>query len=891
MNKIKNTFRNLFRRENAERDLDAEVRSYAELLQEEKMSEGMNSSDARRAAHMDLGGSEQLKEEIRGARAGAWLETLWQDLRFGVRMLRKNPGFTAVAVLTIALGIGANTAIFSVVNAVLLQPLPYPSPDRIVSVEGASPARFVPQPTFHFEWENWADHTRSFTDLAIYETGELNFAATGAEPGRIAAAEVSQNYFDTFGIAPIAGRTFLREEEVQGHASVAVISATLCRRFGAPQEVLGKTFLMNGKPTVVVGVMPFGFEFPGKALAWLPTAWNPNDEMLLQQALFFSTIGRLKPGVPLSQARQELTGIQAFVRGELEKANPGRKFPGVMRPVKVTSLHDQLVGSSRPALLLLLGAVSFVLLIACADVANLLLARAVQRRREIALRAALGASRLRLIRQALTESVLLSAIGGGCGLFLAYGTLRAVRRFIPPEMLFVKSVGLDSRVLLFLILVSILSGLTFGLFPVLHALRIDLNEPLKEGAASSPARRSFLGRARGFLAVAEIAMALVLLAGAGLLIKSFWRLTNVETGFHAESVISAKITLPFNMYKKNEQLTAFYQQSLQRIAALPGVSAASYVTDLPFGNVGGIMFKVQLEQETPAHLAKQDDNFSSFYEASPDYFQTMGIPLVAGRTFTESDRAGGPTVVVINKTIAELFWPGESPLGKRISVPTRPVPGQPINWAEIIGVVGDTKHRSLEEKTLPEYFLPMLQNPQSSGFLVVRTSGDRATTINAIRQSVAQVDNTLPLSEFVSMTERVSDSVAAPRFRTLLLGVFAGLALILAAAGIYGVMSYNVAQRTREIGIRMALGAGRGAILNLVLGQTLKLTLLGVGIGLVATWGLTQLLTSSLYGVAPHDMLTLAAVSILLAGVAMLASYIPARRAMRVDPLVALRHE
>jgi putative ABC transport system permease protein len=834
LQKIRSLVRNLFHRDRAERDLDAEVRSYSAMLEEEKVSQGMNPNEARRAARMDLGGPEQLKEEIRANRSGAWLESFWQDLRFAARILRKNPGFTAVAIFTLALGIGANTAIFSVVNAVLLRPLPYPSPDRIVSIRGANPITFVNPPNFHLAWEDWADHTQSFDRLSAYEVGDLNFAATDVEPERISAAEVSQNFFETFGLGPIAGRTFLRAEEVPGHPSVAVISASLCRRFGAPQDVIGKTFLMNGKQTVVVGVMPFGFEFPEKTVVWLPTAWSGFDEMLMNQARFYRTVGRLKSAVSPAQAREELTTLETHEHDELMKANPGRRFANFPE-VTVIPLHEQLVGSSKSALLLLLGAVGFVLFIACADVANLLLARAVQRQREIALRAALGASRLRLIRQGLTESILLSTIGGAFGLLLAYVILDGVRRFIPAEMLFVQKISLDIHVLLFLMGISILSGVMFGLFPVLHALRIDLNEPLKEGAASSPASHSFLGRACGLLAVAEIAMALVLLAGAGLLIKSFWRLTNVDTGFHAESVLSARIALPFNTYNKNEQLTAFYEQSLQRISALPGISAVSYVTDLPFGNVSAITFKVQLQQETAAHLAKQDQNFASFYEASPDYFRAMGIPLIAGRAFTEADRASAPAVVIINKTIAQLFWPGENPLGRRISVPTRPVPGQPTNWAEIIGIVGDTKHRSLDEEILPEYYLPILQAPQSAAFLVVRASGDPGATINAIRQSVAQVDSTLPLSAFMSMTDRVSESVATPRFHTLLLAIFAGLALILAAAGIYGVMSYSVAQRTHEIGIRMALGASRGAVLNLVLGQTLKLTVIGVTIGLAAS--------------------------------------------------------
>jgi putative ABC transport system permease protein len=579
--------------------------------------------------------------------------------------------------------------------------------------------------------------------------------------------------------------------------------------------------------------------------------------------------------------------IETHAREELQKSMPGNKFPP-MRKVAVVPLHDQLVGSSKSALLLLLGAVGFVLLIACADVANLLLARAVRRKREIALRAALGATRLRLIRQGLTESILLSSIGGLGGLLLAYWSLKVLRRFIPSGMLFVPTVELDANVLWFLMGVSVLSGLIFGLFPVIHSLRIDLNEPLNESSASSVARQSFFGRTRGVLAVFEISMALVLLAGAGLLIKSFWRLVNVDTGFRAESVLTAKIALPGDMYQKDDQRAAFFDRTWQQISVLPGVTAAGFITDLPFGRAGGIMFKLKLEQETPAHIAKQDQFGVSLYRATSDYFRVMGIPVLSGRTFNDGDRIGAPAVVILNSTIAQLYWPGENPLGRRIGIPTT---GRATTWAEIVGIVADTKHRSLTEEPAAEYYAPTLQVPPDNSFLVVRTSGDPGSIANAIRQSVAKIDKTLPLSEFRSMSERVSESVAEPRFRTLLLGIFAALALILAAAGIYGVMSYNVAQRTREIGIRIAMGAGRRDVLSLVLGHSLKLTLIGVAVGLAASWGLMRLLASVLYNVTPHDFFTLAGVSILLSAVALLASYIPARRAMRVDPLVALRYE
>lgn len=881
--------RSLFKRRAADNDLDEELQFHLEQKTRELISKGLSEKDARYAALREFHGVEQSKENCRDTRRVNLILDFAQDVRYGARMLRKNPGFSAIAILTLALGIGANAAIFSVVNAVLLRPLPYPSSDRIVSIDGASPIVFMIQGTsFKQMWGTWADNTSTIDRVAAYSSGDVNLSASGSEPERVAGAEVSRNFFDIFGLAPIAGRTLLASEDVPGHPSVAVISASLCSRFGSPNDVVGKILIISGKPTEVVGVMPFGFEFPQKTQVWVPMAWSSGEHVIVTQAFTQEIIGRLKPGATPAQSIEELTAIETRVHGELAKSMPGVPLAPV-RKVTVISLHDRLVGSSRPALLILLGAVGFVLLIACADVANLLLARAFQRQREIALRAALGATRMRLIRQGLTESVLLSSIGGIVGLALAYWSLDAIRRFIPSGMLFVQSVRLDVHVLIFLMGVSIVSGIIFGLFPILHALRIDLNEPLKESGSSSPARHSLLGRTRNLLAICEIAMALVLLAGAGLLIKSFWRLTNVDTGFHSESVLTAKIALPYNVYQKDDQRLAFYEQTLQRISAVPGVTDASYISNLPFGKTIGPGFKVTLEQETAAHLAKADDNFPALYQATPNYFHVMGIPLLAGRTFTDRDRVGAPVVVIINNSLAQMFWPGEDPIGRRIGLPKNTA--DPMRWAEIVGIVGDSKHSDLGENFSPEYYIPVLQAPPPTAFVAVRISGDPGNAISAIRHAVTQVDSALPLSNFVSMSDRISESVAEPRFRTLLLGIFAGLALVLAAAGIYGVMSYSVAQRTREIGIRIAMGARRGDILNLVLGHSLKLTVIGIAIGLAASWGLTRLLASALYNVTPHDFFTLASVSILLSAVALLASYIPARRAMRVDPLVALRYE
>ncbi len=852
------------------------------------LSREISDSEAQKMAPITQWQERAEERDLRKLGKFSWLTDLRQDVLYGLRMMRKAPGVTAVALIALALGIGANTAIFSVINAVLLRPLPYSSPERIVAIHNASPLTFVGQEDAHVAWADWADHTQSFERIAAYETGDLNLAAAGATPERVAAAEVSQIFFETFGVSPMAGRVFTREEQVPGHASIAVLSDILCRRFGAPADVLGKTILINGKSTVVIGVMPPGFEFPDKTAVWLPVAWKLNEEVMSSPALFYSVVGRMKPDVSISRGREELAAIVARDSASEEKISSGRRVRNLEHPVEVVSMHDELAKSSRSALLLLLGAVAFVLLIACADVANILLARAVQRQREIALRAALGASRMRLIRQGLTESILLSAIGGAGGLLIADWALHAVRRFIPAKMLFVQNIGLDGNVLIFLTGISVLSGLIFGLFPVLHVMRVDLNLPLKEGAASSSLSRSLLGRSRSLLAIAEMAMAIVLLAGAGLLMKSFWRLMNVDPGFRGESVMTAQIALPGDAYEKASQRFSFFGETLQRIKALPGVTSAAYVSDLPFGNAVGAGFKTQLEKETPAHQSSGQLQIARYFEASPEYFRAMGVSLLAGRAFTDVDRTGAPPVLVVSDSLARAYWPGESALGKRMALPGPP---NAPKWAEVVGVVADTKHFTLAERPRPAVFVPIAQIAPESAFLVVRVTGDPAGLEKVVRDEVTHVDSSLPLSAFASMKDRVSESAAEPRFRTLLMGIFAALALILAAAGIYGVMSYNVASRTREIGIRMAMGAETQNVLALVLGQTLRLTLIGVAIGLAAAWGLSRLLASVLYGVAPHDLGTLICVSALLCGVALFASYVPARRAARVDPLIALRHE
>jgi len=869
--------RNFFRRKDESLEMDEELRGYLEAAVEQKIRSGMNRETALRAARAEMGSAEAVKEGIRGAGWEHFLEGSWQDLRYAARALRRSPGFTAIAILTLALGIGANTAIFSVVNAALLRPLPYPHPERIVFWSGAPIFQEDPKVGFHGELADWLDKSRSFEQVAIYVGGEVNLA--GADhPERVKASEVTAEFFPLLGIAPY-GRTFLPEESTPGHDEVAVLSDDVCRRFGAPADVVGRSIAVNGKPFTVIGVMPAGFSFPGRTQIWVPLQlpWNlADDSIVTTSAIFPNPIARLRPGVTLAQARAELIGYAAEPPGDLQQARES---------VRVNPLSDMLVSNIRPVLLLLLGAVVLVLLIACADVANLLLTRAVLRQKEIALRAALGASRARLIRQNLTESVVLAFLGGAAGLLLAQWSLRALRVLIPANMGFIGPIRLDWHVLLFTLAISLASGVLFGLFPTLHSFRVDLNQSLKQGGTGLSADRGLLGRARSLLAVAEVTLALMLLIGAGLVLKSFWRLSGVNPGFAAERVLTTHISLGENLYREGPKRAEFYSEVSQRAAALPGVSAAAFTSDLPLsGAVSGAM-RLQLKEETPARPTG-DAQFALFSSISPDYFRAMRIPLLAGRDFTAADRSGALKVAIVSESLAKAYWPGENPLGKHVSFPVN----QP-DWIEIVGVVGDIRHFSVASEPAEDFYTPLGQSATRGAYLVLRTAGDPALIAGAVRGAVAAVDRNEPLSDVLTMNQRVSTSMSSQRFRTVLLSTFAGLALVLGAAGIFGVISYWATQRTREIGVRMALGAKPGDVLQLVLGQGMRLTAIGVAIGLAAAFGLSRFLSSLLFGVAPSDPFTFVGVTVVLVIVSALACWIPARRAARLDPMAALRHE
>jgi putative ABC transport system permease protein len=802
------------------------------------------------------------------------METLVQDLRYGVRMMWKRPGFAAVVVLTLALGIGANTAIFSAVNAVLLRPLPYRNAERLVWVAGnvrggtnrasVSPADFL----------DYRAQNTVFEEFAASLSVPFAVNLTGAgEPERLTGSLVTANYFRAFGVGPARGRVFGADEERSGPAPVAVLSDGLWkRRFGGDPSVVGKTLTLDGKGVTVVGIAPPEFQYPAGAEVWLPIDYD-NPEMKARAAHFFRPIGLLKQGVTLEQARAETDLIARRLEEQYPESN-------ARWSLNLVPLQEQVVGGFRTSLWVLLGAVGFVLLIACANVSNLMLARAASRRRELALRTALGASRWRVVRQQLTESVLLGVAGGAVGLLLATWGVDVLAALGAGDIPRSREIGVDGRVLAFTAALSLLTGLAFGLLPALRASRPNLNEVLKDAGrgTSGPGR----GRVRAALVVAEIALALTLLAGAGLLVKSFVGLRRVNPGFDPANVLTLRIDLPRARYAKPEQAAAFFGELQRRVAGLPGVEAAGMVSELPLsGQPNDMYFSVA---GRPTQTA--DEKVTADYRrVNHDYFRAMRIPVLRGRTFTEQEVTGDGKVVVINEALAREFFPDEDPLGQHLVINF----GKPEEF-EIVGVVSDVRHRSLEGDVYQMMYVPTLRIGGTN--LVVRTSSsDPLALASAVRGEVAAVDRDQPISAVRTMEEVVSGSVAQQRFRTLLLAAFAAVALLLAGVGIYGVIAYSVTHRTHEIGIRMALGARAGDILKMVVGQGMVLALAGVAVGLLAALALTRVMSSLLFGVSATDAWTFAAVSLLITAVALLACIVPARRATKVDPMVALRYE
>jgi putative ABC transport system permease protein len=803
------------------------------------------------------------------------LADLWQDLRYGARMLIKKPGFSLIAVVTLALGIGANTAIFSVVNGALLKPLPYPAPQQLVRlferVDRTTMAsdRMEVAPANYLDWR---EQSASFSGLATYALTGLALEADGAAE-RIEGALASADFFSVMGVPPLVGRTFTAEDERGGERFLCVISFDLWqRRFGGAREIVGRAIQLDGYSFTVVGVMPPGFGYPHRTELWELYRLNANQRQM-REARFLKVIARLKPGITIEQARAEMSGIAQRLAEQHPQTN--RNWG-----VNIVPLLKEEVGKIEPALLVLFGAVALVLLIACANVASLLLERAAARQAEIGIRLALGAAPRRIARQLLAESLLLAGLGGLLGLLVGVWGLHALLALAPENLPRLGEIRLDARVFGFTLLVTLATGLLFGLAPAWQASRQDVQEALKEGASRVSGRRWLFGA----LVIAEVALALVVLVGAGLLATSFWRVLRVEPGIDVDRLLAVEFEPPSARYNGSDwkaQRLNFWRQLSPRVAALPGVEAVGAVDSLPFSSSNRV-WRFRREGDDPNVAAGPA---ASFQVATRDYFRTVGIRLRRGRFFTEADGDGAPPVVIVNETMARRFWPDVEAIGQRIVIRNETFA------REIVGVTSDVKHFGLERETVPEMYVPFEQFVIDVMPLLVRVKGDPAQISGAVRAQAQAVDPAVAVATITPMRQLLSDSLAPRRFTLLLLGAFAGLALALATGGIYGVMAYAVAERTREIGVRLALGAQTRDVLRLVIAQGMKLALGGVLAGLGGAWLMTRLLSSLLFEVSATDPLTFIAIALLLMAVALLACYVPARRATKVDPLIALRSQ
>src|SRR5580658_4350929 len=866
-----------------DQEFEHELNTHLAMLTEENVRRGMAPEEAMRAARVRLGGHTQLTETNRELRGLPILETFVQDMRFALRMLRKNPGFTAVAVLTLALGIGANTAIFSVVYAVLLKPLPFANPDQLFTAFQANTQQGIAETGCSYpNFEEWRAQNHVFSEMAGIVGHQLTLTGRG-EPSVVNTSVVTPELFALLDVKPLAGRIFFPQDGKQGAAPVALVSEDLWRgRFGADPKMTGTSIDLDKRPFTVVGIIPAAFRTPffnTKQEVWIPLVQDPLFRTLMPQrgSHFLPAIGRLKPGVSVVQAQAEMDAISGRLAGEFPAENTGWT-------IRLVPLQKEIVGDVRTELLVLLGAVVLVLLIACANIANLLLTRATSRSKEIAVRTALGAGRVRIIRQLLSETAVLGLLGGAVGVTLAYLGVKALSSLLPSSLPQMNPIRVDYFVLGFALLLSAIASVAFGLVPAMSAAHADIQNTLREGARFGESRNR--RRARSFLAVAEISLAMVLLVTAGLLLRSFARLTSVSPGFDTQHLIKADISLPQFQYSTPQQWAAFSEKLLARIQSDSGLQDSAVVVprpiadpnvNLPFDIVGN-----PLSSEGASRTA-------SYVSISPGYFRVMAIPLLAGRVFNQHDIASAPSVTIISEAMARLYFPNQNPLGKQITFGFPRGSGRATR--EIIGIVGDVRDVSLGQNPGAMMYVPFAQAPLWGANLVVKSSLSTSSVAAAIRQEVQKIDKDLPVTDVRKMPDLIDASVAQPRFRMFLLGLFAVMALVLAATGIFGVISYSVSRRTNEIGIRVALGASRNTILSMILREILTLALGGIAIGIPCALAASHLVGHMLFNVSANDPITLAAVAFVLAAVAALAGYIPARRAMRVDPMVALRYE
>ena len=866
-----------------DQEFEHELDAHLDMLADENVRRGMSPEEARRAARIRLGGQTQLKEINRELHGLPALETFFQDTRYAFRMLRKNPGFTAVAVLTLALGIGANTAIFSVVYAMLLKPLPYSRPDQLLTVFEAQPQAGVKATGWSYaNFAELREQNRIFSDMAGSQQHQLTLTGRG-EPSVVNTSVVTPELFSVFGQRPILGRPFYPDDGKPGAPAVVVLSENLWRgSFGADPKVIGSSINLDKRSFTIVGVMPAVFRFPiltESEQLWIPLVQDPlfGTWMDRRGGHWLQVTGRLKPGVSMTQAQAELDAIGARLAKEFPAENDGWT-------IRFVTLQQKIVGNVKSALLVLMGAVGLVLLIACANIANLLLTRATSRAREIAVRTALGAGRSRIVRQLLSETLVLGLLGGLAGIALAYLGVEGLTALMPQDLPQVNAIRVDNFVLGFALLLSALASCAFGLAPALFAANSNLQSSLREGGARS-GESSNRRRARSFLAAGEIALAMVLLVAAGLLLKSFSKLMAVSPGFDAQHVVQADISLPRFQYAMPQQWAAFSRELLTRLQSEPGMRDAAVVVPRPMAD-GFVNLGFDIVGNPP--LSAGTSRTANYVSVSPDYFRVMQIPLLAGRLFDRHDVSASPRVSLVSEAMARIYFPNQNPLGKQIVFGFPPDIGA---VREIVGVVGDVRDVALGQDPGAMMYVPYAQAPFWGANVVVRSSLSAASVAGTIRRDVQQIDKDLPVTDVAMMKDTIDATVAQPKFRTFLLGLFAAMALVLAATGIFGVVSYSVSRRTNEIGIRVALGASRNRILRMVFGETLVLTCAGLVLGVPSALAGSHLLGHLLFNVSANDPATLAAVAFTLALVAAIAGYIPARRAMRVDPMVALRHE